>query len=212
MWKAIKAALRAIGEVMSRTTSAFAYGFASTGDWLIERWNWWSRSVSGTAYRPTPVTDLRDEITDITTKPDAPVPAPDDLTELGRRVRLAAQAILDGAEMAPDDLPGEVQVWLVARSHYDLTLTVRASDQAVGRHMAGLETLWGPHGSEVPGIDVRRDERIVMSRVERSKPRVVEEYEREGIREMFSVRMPVVPVEPPSPVALTPRPVMAPSY
>lgn len=185
MWKTIREILAAITGAMSRTTSALAYGTASIGDWLIERWSDWARLVSGTSYRPAPVTDLRDEVTDITARPDAPTPDRDDVAELGRRVKLAAQAVLDGSDTVPDDLPSDVQVWLLARLHFDLMLTVRASDLDVGRHMTGERGLRGPSGSEVPMLDARRDERIVVMRLERMRHRVVEEYERQAIREAF---------------------------
>lgn len=212
MWKAIRSALKAIADAFGRTTSVLAYGAKGTVDWMLDIWNAWARRISGTNYRPERVTEATDHVQAMTALPEPDQSPHDDQTELGRRVRLAAQAILDGAKEAPGDLPGEVQIWLLARSTYDLTLTVRATDEAVGRHMAGVEGLRGPHGSEVPGIDLKRDERILLVRIEASRPKVKEAWEKESIRELFATRTPTVSSEPPAPVPMMPRAAMAPSY
>lgn len=212
MWKAIRNALRAIADAFGSTTSALVYGVKGAADWMLDIWNAWARRISGTNYRPERVTDATDHVEAMTAMPEPDVSPHDDKTELGRRVRLAAQAILDGAKEAPGDLPGEVQIWLLARSSYDLTLTVRATDEAVGRHLSGVETLRGPHGSEVPGVDLRRDEKILLVRIEAARPKVREHWEQEQIRELFSVRTPTISSKAPAPAPAMPTAVLTPSY
>lgn len=214
MWQAIRAALRALTDALSRTTSAFGQTLWWLDEHITRTWNWLARSASGTNYRPAPVTELRDQVADMTVEPAAPAPDRDDLADLGRRMKLGAQAMLDGAAEAPHDVPADLQIWLMARTLYDLTLVTRATDVEVGRHFTGECGLRGPHGYAVPTIDTARDEKIIMIAMERTKPRVVPEWEKQAIRDAFGAtkdRSHIEPVDEPDPLPVVGRK-LAPGY
>ncbi|WP_156369111.1 hypothetical protein [Aureimonas sp. Leaf324] len=209
MWKAIRDALRMIGEALSRTTSAISHGFWATDAWLTDFWNRWSRAVSGTSYRPAPVTDVQDSVDAIIGRRPDPSPSPDDLAERGALVRSAAVRILCGDRDAGRDLPSDVRLWLLALAKPDLRTVLDATDEQIGRHASGKQCIRGSGNRPVPVPDVERDLMTIRKR-EEALSRGLTMQERKHLEDVLAVRATREVEETPEPAGDEPTDVMSP--
>ncbi|KTR06882.1 hypothetical protein NS365_05460 [Aureimonas ureilytica] len=187
MWKAIRAALGAITNALSMTTSMFANGLWWMDRTVTNTWNWIARSTSGTNYRPAPVHDAERHVDAIVERAPEPVTPADDMADRGRQVRSAATRILCGDRTAGADLPSDVRLWLLALDKPDLRIVLAASDTMIGRHASGDVCIKGTGGRPVPTPDVERD-LLTIKRREEALTRDISAQERQHLEDLLAVR------------------------
>ena len=186
MWAAIKAALRALGNMFSSTVSSFA----SALWWLDERatstWNWWARAVSGTGYRPAPVHDMQNAVEHVVAvEPEPLAPSRSDNVVLGAEIRHAVEMVLAGDRALPDALPDDIRLWLLSHLRHELQAVLSASDEQIGRHMTGHACISGIGGRMLDVPDTARDLAVVKSRSRATPKAPVVVIDRARIHELF---------------------------
>lgn len=187
MWKAIRAALEAITNALSMTTSMFANGLWWMDRTVTNTWNWIARSTSGTNYRPAPVHDAERHVDAIVERAPEYVPAVGDMADRGRQVRSAATRILCGDRSAGVDLPSDVRLWLLALDKPDLRTVLAASDTMIGRHASGDVCIKGTGSRPVPTPDVERDLATIRRRDE-ALTRGISAHQRQHLEDLLAVR------------------------
>lgn len=124
-------------------------------------WVWQAVTTQGSAAQVETVDELQ-EIVDDLRQPDKD-PAERALEMMGAEVRVAARQMLEQGRVTSPDVWQTVKSYVESLERGDLVAIMRASDEKVGRHIAGLEMIIDDVGVPVarpnPVEDVKKAER-----------------------------------------------------